>query len=107
MTTNSHLSTTEPKKQNQKQTEQTTRTGTESQKWRSHEMISERRERRGNGRKGTGNKKHKWQVQNRQREVKNSRGNRKAKELICMTHGHELSRGGGNAGGWRTAGGGG
>ena len=60
MTTNSHLSTTEPKKQNQKQTEQTTRTGTESQKWRSHEMISERRERRGNGRKGTGNKKYKW-----------------------------------------------
>ena len=34
MTTNSQLSTTEPKKQ--KQTKQTTRTGTESQKWRSH-----------------------------------------------------------------------
>ena len=34
MTTNSQLSTTEPKKQ-QKQTKQTTRTGTESQKWRS------------------------------------------------------------------------
>ena len=35
MTTNSHLSTTKPKKQKTK-TKQTTRTGTESQKWRSH-----------------------------------------------------------------------
>ena len=35
MTTNSHLLTTEPKKK-QKQTKQRTRTGTESQKWRSH-----------------------------------------------------------------------
>ena len=34
MTTKSQLSTTEPKKQ--KQTKQTSRTGTESQKWRSH-----------------------------------------------------------------------
>ena len=34
--TNSQLSTTEPKKQNQKWTKQTTRTGTQSQKWRSH-----------------------------------------------------------------------
>ena len=34
MTTNSQLSTTEAKKQKQKQTKQTTRTGTESQKWR-------------------------------------------------------------------------
>ena len=34
MVTNSQLSTTEPKKQKQK-TKQTTRTGTESQKWRS------------------------------------------------------------------------
>ena len=31
-------------------------------------------------------------------EVKNSIGNVEAKELICMIHGHELSRGG-NAGG--------
>ena len=37
MTTNSQLSTTEPKKETkQKQTKQTTRTGTESQKWKSH-----------------------------------------------------------------------
>ena len=41
------------------------------------------------GGKGTGNKKHNWQVQNRQGEVKNSTGNGEAKELICMTQGHE------------------
>ena len=34
MTANSHL------KQKQKQTKQTTRTGTESQKWRSHGVLS-------------------------------------------------------------------
>ena len=52
MTTNLKLSTSEPK--NKKQTKQTTRTGTESQKWRS---VG-----RGKGRKvgkSTGNKKHK------------------------------------------------
>ena len=38
MTTNSQLSTSEPKKQ--KQTKQTTRTGTEPQKWRSHGGLS-------------------------------------------------------------------
>ena len=36
MTTNSQLSTTEPKTE----TKQTTRTGTESQKWRSHGGLS-------------------------------------------------------------------
>ena len=42
MTTLSQQSTTEPKKQKQKQkqTKQTTRTGTESQKWRSHGGLS-------------------------------------------------------------------
>ena len=41
MTTNSQLSITEPKKQkHQQQTKQTTRTGTESQKWRSHGRLS-------------------------------------------------------------------
>ena len=41
--------------------------------------------------KGTGNKKHKWQVESRQGEVKNSTGNgEEAKELICTTHGHEI-----------------
>ena len=47
--------------------------------------------------KCTGNKKRKWWVQNRQGEAKNSMGNGEAKELICMTHGHELR--------WRNAGG--
>ena len=57
--------------------------------WRdvSRERVGE------NGGKGTGNKKHKWQVQNRQGKVKNSMGNGEAKEFMCMTHGHEL-RGG-------------
>ena len=47
MTTNSQLSTTEPKKQ--KLTKQTTRTGTESQKWRSHGGLPAGR---GGGKKG-------------------------------------------------------
>ena len=34
------MSTTTPKKKKQKQTKQTTRTGTEPQKWRSHEGLS-------------------------------------------------------------------
>ena len=43
-----------------------------------------------NGGTGPGNKKHKWYVQNRQGEVKNSIGNVEAKELMCTTHGREL-----------------
>ena len=57
MTTNSQLSTTESK-QNQKQTKQTTRTGRESQKWRSHGGLSVGRACREDEGKGTGNKKH-------------------------------------------------
>ena len=57
MTTNSQLSTTEPKKQ--KQTKQTTRTGTEPQKWRSQGGLLAGRGREENRGKGTGNKKHK------------------------------------------------
>ena len=57
----------------------------------------------GGGRIGTGNKKHNWQVQNRQGEVKNSIGNVEAKELICTTHGHELN-GVGDVGGRGAAG---
>ena len=51
--------------------------------------------------KGTGNKWHKWWVQNRQGEVKNIMVNGEAKELICMTHGHEL-RWRDNGGRWGT-----
>ena len=54
MTTNSQLSTTEPKKQKQKQTEQSTRIGTDSQKWRSHGELSAGRWRGENGRKVQG-----------------------------------------------------
>ena len=64
MTTNSQLSTNEPKRKTTKtKTKQTTRTGTESLKWRSHGGLSVGR---GRGGKVTRNKKHKWQVQNRQ-----------------------------------------
>ena len=60
MTTNSQLLKTEPKnKQKQAQTEQTTRTGTESQKWRSLGWLSVGRGKGENGKKGTGIKKHK------------------------------------------------
>ena len=53
VTTNSQLSTTEPKRQ--KQTKQTTRVGTESKKWRSHGGLSTR-EWEGEGKEGTENK---------------------------------------------------
>ena len=79
MTTNSQLSTTEPKKQ--KQTEQTTRTGTESQNGDHLEGYQWG---------GGGGEWEKRYVQTRQRKVKNRMGNGEAKELICMTHGYEL-----------------
>ena len=41
-------------------------------------------------------------MENRQGEGKNSKGNVEAKELISMTHGHELKEG--NVGGMRCAG---
>ena len=53
MTTNSQLLTTKPK---QKQTKQTTGTGTESQKWRSHGGLSVREWEGARGGKGTENK---------------------------------------------------
>ena len=43
-----------------------------------------------NGGKGTGNRKYNWLVQNRQGEINKSIGKGEAKELTCMTHGHEL-----------------
>ena len=57
MTTNSQLSITEPK--TNQTTKRTTRTGTESQKWRSHGGLSVGRGGGRMGGKGTGNK-HKW-----------------------------------------------
>ena len=49
------------------------------------------------GGKGAGVNKHTYLVQNRLRDAKNSIRNGEAKELISMTHGHELR--GGIAGG--------
>ena len=54
MTTNSQLSTAESKQQ--KQIKQTTRIGTESQKWRSHGGLSVGEWEEGRGGKGTENK---------------------------------------------------
>ena len=73
MKTNSQLSTSEPKTQEQKlskQLEQELNHRNGDYQWG------------GGGRKwgkGTGNKKHNWQIQNRHWEVKNSIGNVEAK----------------------------
>ena len=56
MTANSQLLTTTPKTKKQKQTKQTTRTGTEPQKWRSHGGLSTRDWEGERGEKGTENK---------------------------------------------------
>ena len=88
MTTNSQLSTTEPEKQKlSKQLEQE-----QNHRYidRSFGGLSAGKGKGENRGKGTGIKKHNWQVQNKQGEVKNSIGNGEAQELICMTHGHEL-----------------
>ena len=59
MTTNPQLSTNEPKRKTTKtKTKQTTRTGTESEKWTSHRGSSVGRRKAGIGGKGTGKKKH-------------------------------------------------
>ena len=86
MKTNSQLSTSKPKKQKlykQLEQEQNHRNGDhlEGYHW------GEEGEEWGGGR--TGNKKHNRWAQNRQGEVKNNIGNGEAKELTCMTHGHE------------------
>ena len=87
MTTNSQLSTAESKQQ--KQIKQTTRIGTESQKWRSHGGLSAGRGGE-NGGKVQGVRSTIGRHKNRQGDVKNSIGNEEAKEFICTTHGHEV-----------------
>ena len=82
MTTNSQLSTTEPKQKLEQEQNHTN----------GDHMEGYQKGWGENGGKGTGNKKHKWYVQNRQDELKYSIGNREPKELICSTHGHELRR---------------
>ena len=59
MTTNSQLSTNEPKRKTMKtKTKQTTRTGTESEKWTSHRGSSVGRGKGGKCGEGTGKKQH-------------------------------------------------
>ena len=65
MTTHNYQQLNLKTKQKQKRTKQTTRIGPKSQKWRSQGRLSEGRGGGENGGKGTGNKKHKWQVQTR------------------------------------------
>ena len=88
MTTNSQLSTTKPKTKTktnkQLEQEQNHRNGDHMEGYQVGRWKGEKRE------KDTGNKKHNWQVQNRQGEVRNCIKNVEAKELRCMTHGHEL-----------------
>ena len=88
MTTNAQLSTTKPKNKNKnnlsKQLEQ-------EQNHRNRDRMEGYQWGGGNRGRGTGNKQHKWQVQNRQGNVKNSIRNVEAKKLTCMIHGHELS----------------
>ena len=97
ITANSQLSTTKPKQTHKTQIEQ-------EQNHRNMGGLSAGRGQ--NGEKGTGNKKHNWQVQNRQGEVKNSVGNGEAKVFIGttmnMNQGDERNAGGcGSGAGWR------
>ena len=55
---------------------------TESQKWRAaHGGLPAGRERGENGEKGTGNKQHKWQVQNREGKLRTVQEMDKPKNL--------------------------
>ena len=88
MTTNSQLSTTEPKKnKKQKNPRKKTKQLEQEQKWRSHGGLSTGRERKENGGKGMTSINSRYKIDG---EVKNSVENGEAKELICMTHGREL-----------------
>ena len=60
---------------------QTTRTGTELEKWTSHGGLSAGEVKGKKGGKGTGNKQHKWQVENRQGEVRIVQEMQKPKNL--------------------------
>ena len=84
MTTNTQLSTTEPNPPQKK--EQISKQLEQEQNHRNGDHMEDYQwggEREG---KGTENKQHKWQVENRQGEVKNSTGNEDTKELICSLY---------------------
>ena len=93
MTTNSQLSTTEPKKKTKKlskqlQSEQHHRNGDHMEGYPREEG------RTGEKVQGIRSINGRYKID---RDVKNSIRNGEAKELVCTTHGHELRRG--NAGG--------
>ena len=92
MTANSQLLTTTPKtktRANQANNQKRNRTVEMEITWR----VVNRGVGGGEGGKGTENMQHRGQVENRQGEGKNGVGNVEAKELISMTHGHELKGG--------------
>ena len=92
MTTNSQLSTNELKEKKTQQKQKLSKQLEQEQNQRNgHHMEGYQWRERGEEQwgKGTGNKKHNWQAQDRQGKVKSSIGNEEAKELICTTHGHE------------------
>ena len=90
MTTNSQLSRTELKQNKDKLSKQNRK-----RNHRNGDHMEGYQWGRGWGKrgKGTGNKTHKQQVQNRQGQAKNSIGNIEAKELVRTTHGHALTGG--------------
>ena len=81
MTTNLKLSTTESKKHKNKPNNQNRSI---IQIWKSFGGLSVEMGKGENWGKGTGIKKHNWQVQNRQRDFKNSTGNGETKELYAQ-----------------------
>ena len=90
MTTNSNLSIIEPKKTKNENKNELSKKLEQKQIHRNRDHMEGYQWGGGGGEwgKGTGYKKHKWQVQSRQEEVKNGMGNGETKELICTTHGH-------------------
>ena len=91
MTTNLQLSTTKPKKHKKKN--KPSKQLEQAQNHRNEDDMEgyQQGRKRRNGGKGTGNKQHKWWVESRQGELKNTVGNVEAEELICTTHQHELN----------------
>ena len=98
MTTNSQLSTTKPKKNKNKLSKQL------EQNHRNGDHMEGYQQGSGRGREWGKVQRlssiNNWQVENRQGEYKNSGGNVEAKELISMTHGHELQWGNVGGRGW-------
>ena len=84
MTTNSQLPTTDHKKNKNKHELSKQLEQEQNHRNRDHMEGYQQKWEGENRGEGTRNKKHNWQVQNRQGEVKNSMGNAEAKELICM-----------------------